>query len=214
VLVGDAELETPFADTCLFISVPPLTNSFSLDQERAEAEAIQRVQNCMLAYRLENFSQVQHAHFDAPDLTGTSRELARIFGKCIVEDPKLQSQIVDLLRPRNEADRVQSAGRLEAIIVEALLVSCHERRTTVHVSELTDLANGILSREGETLQLKWKEVGSKLKRLGFPTTRLDSAGRGLLLLKTTCARIHELGRALGVPTLREPLIGCPHCSQS
>lgn len=214
VLVGDAEFESPFAETCLFISVPPLTNTFSLEQERAEAESIEQLQNCMLAYRLQNFSQVQHADFDPLDLKGTSRELARIFGKCIVEDSDLQYQIVDLLRSRNDADEVQATTKLEAIIVEALIVVCHRRKTSVHVHEVADLANGILSRQGEYLEMRPREVGGKLKILGFSTTRLDSAGRGVLLLKDTCARIHDLARAFGVPTIREPLPGCPYCNQS
>jgi hypothetical protein len=119
-----------------------------------------------------------------------------------------------LLRLRNDADRTEGTSRLEAVIVEALIVCCHERRTSVHAGEIAALANGILSRQDEFLKLEAREVGAKLKKLWLRTTRLDSAGRGIYLLKEVCARIHDLGRAFGVPALREGLPGCPHCKQS
>ena len=111
------------------------------------------------------------------------------------------------------AVRLDRVSEIHSILVEALLVCCHERRSAVHVSEIADLANDILSRQGEILRLSAREVGGKLKTLGFRTTRLDSAGRGLYLLGENCKHIHELAKSYGVPSLREGLHGCPHCQE-
>jgi hypothetical protein len=117
------------------------------------------------------------------------------------------------LQGHDEALRLDRVSQIHSILVEALLVCCHERRPAVHVSEIADLTNDILSRQGESLELSPREVGGKLKTLGFRTTRLDSSGRGLYILGETCNRIHELGTLYGVPSLKERLPGCAHCQE-
>jgi len=165
-------------------------------------------------YRVQNYYKVKASHFDVPEFSGAARECARTLGRCIVDNPDLQSRITTLLRERDEAERTEGASKLDAVVVEAFVVCCHERKASVHVGELATLANGILSRSGESVELSAKQVGGRMKGLGFRTTRLDSGGRGIYLLNGQCARIHELGRAFGVPTLREGLPGCPYCQQS
>lgn len=214
VYVGEADLKSPFADVGFWFSVPPAIRLFSEQDERREASPINSLQNKLLAYRLRNFSKIALSDFDVPDFYGASREMARSLGRCIVDAPELQTKIINLLQPRNDADQVEGTTRLAAVVTEALVVCCHERKASVRVGEIAALANGILSRNGEFLRVNPKEVGAKLKKLGFRTTRLDSAGRGIYLLKEQCAQIHELARSLQVPTLREGLSGCPHCKQS
>jgi hypothetical protein len=214
VYVGNTELKSPFADVGLWLTVPATARSFSTQEEEREAATISNLQNRLLMYRLQNFGQVKSSQFDAPEFSGSTREMARMLGQCIVNAAELQARLVNLLRPRDDADRVERTCRLEAIVVEALVVACHEQRPSVHVGDVAALANGILSRSGESFQLTPREVGAKLKQLGLRTTRLDAAGRGIYLLKEQCALIHKLGRAFGVPTLREALPGCPHCKVS
>jgi hypothetical protein len=214
VYIGEADLKSPFADVGFWFSVPPAIRLFSEQDERREASSINSLQNKLLAYRLQNFSRITLSDFDAPNFYGASREMARSLGSCIVDAPELQTKIISLLAPRNDADQVEGTTMLAAVITEALVVCCHERKASVHVGEVATLANGILSRNGEFLQVNPKEVGAKLKKLGFRTTRMDSAGRGIYLLKEQCAQIHELARSLQVPILREGLPGCPHCTQS
>jgi hypothetical protein len=214
VYIGEADLKSPFADVGFWFSVPPAIRLFSEQDERREAFPINSLQNKLLSYRLQNFSKIALSDFDAPDFYGASREMARSLGRCIVDAPELQTKIIDLLQPRNDADHVEGTIRLAAVITEALVVCCHERKASVRVGEVATLANGILSRDGEYIQVNPKEVGAKLKKMGFRTTRLDSAGRGIYLLKEQCAQIHELARSFQVPTLREGLSGCPHCKES
>jgi hypothetical protein len=214
VYVGDIELKSVFADVGLRLAVPPMLSSFSTQDEEREGITINDLQNQLLMYRLQNFGSVRSSQFDAPDFSGSTRELARMLGGCIVGAADVQARLLDLLRPRDEAERTESTRRLKAVVVEALVVACHEQKPSVHVGEVSNLANAILSRSEESFQMSPKEVGAKMKQLGFRTTRLDFAGRGICLLKEQCALIHKLGRAYGVPTLRKGRPGCPHCEAS
>jgi len=135
-----------------------------------------------------------------------------MYHKEIVDAADLHARLLDLLRPRDDAERTEGTGKLEAVVLEALVVACHEKRPDVHVGQVAELANKILGRSGESLQLSPKEVGAKMKQLGFRTTRLDSAGRGIYLVSERCALIHKLGREFGVPTLRQGLPGCSQCN--
>jgi hypothetical protein len=211
IYVGAMELKSLFVNAGVWMPVPPL-RSFSTQDEEREAATINNLQNRLLMYRLQNFAQVRSSQFDAPEFCGSTREMARALGRCIVDAADLQARLLDLLKPRDDAERTERIGRLEAVVVEALVVVCHEKRPSVHVGQVAELANLILSRSGESFQLSPKEVGAKLKQLGLRTTRLDSAGRGIYLLTEQCALIHKLGRAFGAPTLRKGRPGCPHCN--
>jgi len=213
VYVGDGELRSPFVDSCLWIPVAPTRELVSCYDEQREAAVIQELQNQLFSYRLVHFGKVKASDFDVPEFSGSIRGLARTLGACIVEAPDLQACLVAQLQAHDEAVRLDRVSEIHSILVEALLVCCHERRSAVHVCEIADLANDILSRQGEILRLSAREVGGKLKTLGFRTTRLDSAGRGLYLLGENCKHIHELAKSYGVPSLREGLHGCPHCQE-
>jgi hypothetical protein len=211
IYVGAMELKSLFVDAGVWIPVSPMLRSFSTQDEEREVATINNLQNRLLMYRLQNFGQVRSSQFDATDFCGSTREMARALGRCIVDAADLQVRLLDLLKPRDDAERTEGIGRLEAVVAEALVVVCHEKRPSVHVGQVTEIANKILSRSGESFQLSPKEVGAKMKQLGFLTTRIDSAGRGICLLSEQCALIHKLGREFGVPTLREGRPGCPHC---
>jgi hypothetical protein len=214
IYVGDMELKSLFVDAGVWIPVSPMLRSFSTQDEQREVATINNLQNRLLSYRLQNFAEVRSSQFDASEFCGSTREMARTLGRCIVDAADLQARLLDLLRPRDDAEKTEAASRLEAVVVEALVVLCHEKRPSVHVGQVAELANLILNRSGELFQLSPKQVGAKMKQNGLRTTRLDSAGRGIYLLTGQCALIHQLGRAYGVPTLRKGLPGCPHCKAS
>jgi hypothetical protein len=211
VYVGNIDVRTPFADFALSFPVLPTFRYFSSSKEKTDADTINDLQNKLLMYRLKNHLKVRSCNFQVPEFFGSTKLLARMLGQCIVEDRDLQNQVIELLRSRDEGERIESTTRIEAIVVEALIALCHHRECSVHVGRVAALANGIMARSGESFELSPKEVGAKLRQLGFETTRLDSAGRGIYLLKNECALIHKLGRSFGVPSLRIGLPGCPNC---
>jgi hypothetical protein len=213
IYAGDAELKGPFADICLQLWVSPAIRSFGFAEEDHEAATITTLQNQLLTYRLQNYSKVRASQFDVVEFCGAAREYARTLGRCIVNAPDLRSRLTALLRAQDDAERTESASKLDAVVAEALVVCCHQRKTSVHVGDVARLVNAILGRDGEGIELSPKQVGGRMKRLGFRTTRLDSGGRGIILLKGECARIHKLARALGAATVREGLPGCPDCNK-
>lgn len=211
IYAGNTEFKTQFADICFPIQIPFDGPPFSLQDEALEIPTITRLQNQLLMYRLQNHGRVKSSRFDVPEFSGITREIGRTLGACIIDAPGLQARLIELLRPQDSADRTKYAVTLEAIVLEALLVDCHARKPSVHAGEIAKVANKILKERGEVVEISPKQVGGRLNKMGIRTMRLDSGGRGVYLLKDQCARIHELGRAFGVPTLREGLPGCPYC---
>jgi len=213
IYAGNVDLKTPFAEACLQLWVSPGSRSFGLREEDQQAAMIHDLQNQLLMYRLQNYFKVRRSEFDIPEFAGATREYVRALGQCLVDAPELQTRLRTLFRSRDDGDRTEAACELDAVVVEALAVCCHERKPSVHVGEVATLANGILSLRGEKVELSAKQLGGRLKNLGFRTTRLDSGGRGIYLLNGECARVHRHGRALGIMALREGLPGCPFCKE-
>jgi hypothetical protein len=211
IFVAGEELKSLFADSCLWISVAPGGRLVSCRDEQRESAQIASLQNQLLSYRLQNYEKVRTSDFDVPEVAGSFRRLGRTLGACIVDAPDLRARLVQQLRELDAETNLDQIKQILAVLIEAMLVCCHERRSTVHVGEIAKLANTIFLQRGEILQLKPREVGAKLKDLGFRTTKIDSGGRGLYLLGENCKRIHELARAYRVPSLQSGLPGCPHC---
>jgi hypothetical protein len=211
IYLPDRELQSNLADTCLSVSVSPGGRLLSSSDEQRLLSSVDDLQAKLLSYRIANFEKVNTSEFDAPEFAGSTREIARSLGSSLIGAPDLQKQLVDLLSPVDAAAKVESVTRLEPIVVEALLASCHEGRETVHVGQIAELVNCILTRQSEALALKPREIGSWLKRLGFRTTRLDSAGRGVYLLSAERKRVHDLALSLRVPSIVRGEFECPLC---
>ena len=211
IFVRSPSLRSPLADECLRISVAPARELLKSVDEMRERPVVEGLQAKLLNYRLRNYAKVKSSTFDVLKFTGATRALARTFGACIVDASDLQARVTALLQNHDEAIRAERVAEIESILLEALLVLCHERRTAVHVGQVAEIANGILSRRGESLILSARETGSKLKVLGFRTTRLDAGGRGLYLLGELRRQVHKLARLYAVPSVQSGLPGCPDC---
>ena len=214
IYVRSPSLGSPFADGCLRISVPPARELLKSVDETRERRVLEELQAKMLNYRLMNYGKVKSSNFDVLQFTGPTRSLARSLGACIVDASDHQTRVAALLQNHDEAARAERAAEFESVLLESLIVLCHERKTAVHVGQVTEIANGILSRRGESLILSPRQTGSKLKGLGFRTTRLDSGGRGLYLLGEIRKHVHKLARSYTVPSLQSGLPGCPDCKET
>jgi hypothetical protein len=166
----------------------------------------------LLMYRLKNYNGFRNSVFDIPHFPTPLREFARCLGASVPEDPELQSEIVELLEEQNRQIQADSLTSLNAVVVEAMLASCHtEKKESARVGELADAANKILEQRGEMLELKPRAVGYRLTAMGFLTARLGAGGRGLLLWDTVRKRIHKLAVEYGVLVVRGNMNGCRHC---
>jgi len=101
---------------------------------------------------------------------------------------------------------------LDSVVIEAMFVLCHESdRESFHVADVTKEANKILERRGEPLEMNSWTVGRKLNGLGITTKKLDSAGRGALLLNAMRFLVHKLASAHKVPTIYDHAKQCSDC---
>jgi hypothetical protein len=156
----------------------------------AEADLLQ----CQLfRYRAFNRELVGQSEFKPGGLSPELRVVARQLGAVIVESAELQAQVVDLLREQNEQARVDRGTALNAMVLRAVLVHCHDGdQSEVFVRDIAATVNNIYREEGESIKVSNERVGHVLKSLGLYTRRLSNAGRGLMLDQATRFQVHEL----------------------
>jgi hypothetical protein len=166
----------------------------------------------LLDYRLKNHGAVRSSTFDAREFDGAPREMARALGACIVGDPELQVGVLEVLKGQDESRRGAQWVRPDSIVVEALLVLCHEEeRSRVYVGDIAEVANGILIGRKETVRVSARKVGELLRPLNVLSNR-DSSGYNFLLLNDNRRRIHELARRFRLSWMRENTGRCEYCA--
>jgi hypothetical protein len=160
---------------------------------KAQYEIAKKFQPKLLMYRLVHFRHVMNSTFDAASFAFPVNELARGLAACVVDDPERQRDIVKLLSGKNEHAEQELSWDPRVTVLEALFNLCHKSdMQSIYVGDVTSAANSILEHRGEMSQMTSRMVGSKLHVLGFTTTRLDSAGRGLQLKTEMRKRIHRV----------------------
>jgi len=165
---------------------------------------------------MRNLVKVQNSEFDAPQLAFPTREIARALGDCIVEDHELQSRVVALLEEQDEDARVRRTTTFEAVIIEAALLFCHEKkkREWAYVGEFATVSNAILEGRGEQIKLEPRAVGDILRAVGLFTRRLGRAGRGVLLVNEIRQKIHQLAWRFGVRSIDDGVDRCGFCTEA
>ncbi len=212
VYVGEPQRNRSLGDAALLVTIPPAHGYLPLLDVQAEEQVADEFQSKLLGYRLANHSKVRTSDFQVAEFSSSTAALARALGVCIVDDPELQSGVKTVLRRQDEAARVRRATGLEAVVIEALLVLCHEERESAYIGEIAKVANGILLGRGETLELPPRMVGSILDGLGLDDRPRNGGGHRIVLLNDTRRRVHELAHAYGVPSVGGGRGLCSHCS--
>jgi len=209
VLTSGHELDDRIPATFLRINATPQTRPSLVD-----AKALQKIakdfQPQLLAYRLKNRSRVAGATFDADSFRGGTRALASVLGSCFPNSVELQNRVVKLLEPQDERCRLDHARSESAVVLEALLIACHEGRASVHVGEIAGLANGILDLRNDGYHLEARKVGNILSSFSLGQRR-DSRGYGFQLSTESKRRIHQLARSIDVPFFRGQIEKCDLC---
>lgn len=200
------------ADAAVEIALSPSRRALPVLDDQVQRQIADKFQPRLLAYRLRNYAKVRSSEFDAPPFTAPLRELVRSLCVCLVDAPELQSRIAALLQERDEEIRSDRAAEPESIVIEAALFFCHEGNTTsVLVGEVAEAANAIAAGREETMKLKPRAAGERLKSLGLRTRRLGKAGRGLRLDHKMRRDIHRLAYDYEVRSVEEGLQLCPDC---
>ena len=175
-------------------------------------DVVQDLQNQLLYYRLVAHDRVASSTFRVDGFLPELCASAQVLGASIDHDPELQEGIAELLKERDGQARVDRSSGLNAVVLRAVLWHCHHAdQQQVFVREITTTVNGIYKEEGDSPSIRNETVGHALKNLGLYTRRLGSAGRGLVLDKSTQVQVHELADAqeLLSEMAESPL--CGHC---
>ena len=165
----------------------------------------------LLGYRLSQHLEVTNSHFDCPQFAPETRQLARVLGAAVAGAPALQAKIATALESLDEQCRVERSQSLDAVVLEALLVLCHENKPAAYVLEATKLTNGILLARHDNRELSPKAVGSIMRnRLGLGPQR-KGPGYELALSSEVSRRIHRLAAGYGVLSMLTPRADCSSC---
>jgi hypothetical protein len=201
-------------DQALQVVLTPIRGPLPTFRPQSLNESARKLQSKLLRYQQMNLAKVRDSHFDAPQFTSPTREIARLLGSCIVDDPSLQRCLLMILEPQDEDVRIRRTDSIEAVVAEAALFLSHEgTRNQARVGEIATIANGILKGRGENIALDPRAVGHYLRALGLFSRRLGRAGRGIRFTKEIRRKIHQLTVAYDVRTpLDNP--SCEFCAEA
>jgi hypothetical protein len=173
------------------------------------AELRSRFQGQLLQYRLVRHQAIANSRFATEGFAPGVATVADQLGAAVEGAEKLQTEIVKALQDLDEEQRQESSQSAEAIAVEAMLLPSHEQKRSALIGDLSEIANTILIERGEHPVFTPKKYGAIVGRLALRTTR-QARGFELTFDPSTCHRLHELGRMLGVLALTKPVEGCKY----
>jgi hypothetical protein len=215
--VGEAVPAGPLPPRCLHINVASSRKAASADILSMPMESTQRYQNELLDYRVTNLVHVSGHSRAIPGSRLSSEKLAiaTALGRCIVDAPALQAELIALLTERARQETDERRESLEASVLEAALHLCHEGKTQIYVKEIAAEVDRMRGDRGQELKLSAEKVGHLLKKLGLHSRRLDKAGNGLTLDLATRAQLHELAAPYfdGGSMLAEENLHCDLCEK-
>jgi hypothetical protein len=198
----------------LEIPLVPALNGLPVLDETARQKIAEDFQPQLLAYRLDNFSKVLKAAFDAPQFTPSMQELAKSLAACTPGDPDLQAQVPEFLRFQDKEMRSAAWLELNTVIIEALLAFVHEAKAdSIYVAEVAKAAEVILESRGEHQELEPRAIGPKLRTLGLNTEPRDREGIRLILTREVFRRVHELAYFYSVPSVHDGSMRCDFCRE-
>jgi hypothetical protein len=191
------------------IQIHVSSKSRKLTYKSPTSEVIGTFQNKLLLYRFLGRENVAASKFRVHGFRPEVCAIAESLGAIVVDDLRLQCDIINLLRERDQQSGVDRASGRNGIVVRAVLSLCHEPDLQqAYVRDIASAVNRIYVEEGESLKMSSETVGHILKSLGLYSRRLGSAGRGLVLDKSMRSHAHRLGHAYEV---LPPEPACGHC---
>jgi hypothetical protein len=179
---------------------PPLNKAA---MKRLEGEFQPKL--CM--FRLQNYAAVKNFSNSPTDFDSFSprtRQIARALAAPFLRDPGITSELLQSLEEYDYESRIERSLEPEWLVAEALFVACHEGTgggrfgSEILVGGVAALINQKLADQSEGFTLSAKKVGTVLKALGLPTTRLGRSGRGLKLTPSMKVKIHEVAAQMGI----------------
>lgn len=178
--------------------------------------ATQDFQNQLLSYRIKSLPHAYTSDFYAAGLSSGVTAIANALGRCIVDAPDLQAELVTLLTPYSQQQIAERVDDLGTLAVGAALSLCHQGKAQVLVGEIAAEVNRVLKGRGERLQFSPEKVGHRLKKAGLLSQRMGAAGNGFLMDNATQVLLHQVAEAYGCVSLTEDCdnLHCPLCEEN
>jgi hypothetical protein len=179
-------------------------------------KATQEFQNQLLSYRIKSLPYAHTSDYSAAGLSSEVTSIANALGRCIVDAPELQAELVSLLTPYSQRQIGERLDDLGTLAVGAAFSLCHQGKDQVLVAEIAGEVNRVLKARGERLQVSPEKVGHRLKKAGLLSRRMGAAGNGFSMNNATQVLLHQIAATYGYVGLPEDSenLHCQLCEQN
>jgi hypothetical protein len=140
---------------------------------------------------------VLKADFRPSGLPPGAKAVADALGRCIVDAPDLQAELVSILIPQAQQQIAERLDRFGTVVIEAALNLFHNDNAKILDGEIAAEINGILVGRDERLRYSAKAVDHRLKKMGLLSRRLGGVGNGFVLDRATQVHLHEIAAEYG-----------------
>jgi hypothetical protein len=216
VFLGEDPRMLSMLQNYLHLNASPAPGVESPRASPLSEKATQDFQNRLLNYRVKSLPQAHASDFYAEGLSSGVTSIANALGRCIVDAPDLQAELVSLITPYSQQQIANRVDELGTLVVDAMLSLCHQGKAEIRVGEIATEANRVLKGRGERLQLSAEKTGHRLKKAGLLSRRLGAAGNGFLMDRATQVLLHQVAAAYGYVGLAEDSenLHCEFCDHS
>jgi hypothetical protein len=192
--------------------VAPNGHSVPLLDDREQARIARDFQPRLLSYRFANYATVLARCTENANPESAARAPVNVLPASDFKDTELHANILDLVAD-SAADRSEDRWTdPTTVLIESLLMACHLlNQTARYMGQIAEEMMTLLSARGEERKILPKQVGRLIRDLGFRTEPRDSQGIKLLLTDAVRKKIHKLAHDFAVPSMENPVLGCPHC---
>src|SRR5208283_1558992 len=126
---------TPVAGAGLSVPLPSDVGWRPLPAQERQ-ELMDQFQSRFLSFRMQRHLEVKASRYDVPEFVPELRMQAAALGATLEGAPALQRRLREALRCADEDDKASRSQGQPAIVLEAVLASCHEGRPKVYVGQI------------------------------------------------------------------------------
>jgi hypothetical protein len=184
-----------WAPEALHLALPPSCEDFAFLSEIEEAGLAAEYLPRLLMFRLRNLSLTQSAATPGrPLFAGVAH--GGYLPACIAEDPEVRKALTLMIDVHEDDLLASRALDPHVAIIEAIWKPSHKDKE-MSTDQVTVRVGAILHSRGETYRFNSKEIGWKLRSLGF-STHNNGKQKVLRFSRETRRRIHQLAAQFGL----------------
>jgi hypothetical protein len=116
-------------------------------------ETIKHLQTQLLQYTKKNLEKVRRSGLDVSGPCSETCANANSLGRCIVDAPELQAELVALLTPHGQQQIAERFDSLEALVAGAAFPLAHDGKNQIFVKEIATEVNRLQEIRGATLRV-------------------------------------------------------------